>query len=83
MRRHDFHTHPCPKCGAGVGQPCISANGREQAWNVVHVLRLRVRSQPPDKVQIRHVYPRRPRAIGVLLVTPAGVQVLATLVPGR
>lgn len=88
-RRHDFHAVPCPKCGAAIGKPCISASGREHPWNDVHVIRLRMRHDrngrpvDPASVQVRYDYPKRPKAVGVILVSALGVQVLAQLVPGR
>lgn len=85
MTAFDFQAYPCPRCGAAIGAPCVSAAGRpRQTRHDVHVARLRVRHcLPPTAVQVRFAYPRRPKTIGVLVVSPAGVQVLAALVAGR
>lgn len=81
-RRYNFQTHPCPKCGAAIGKPCVSRNGNAQPWNGVHVARLRVRHLPPERVQVRYAYPRPPKAVGVIVISQVGVQVLARLVRG-
>jgi hypothetical protein len=83
----DLRSHPCPRCGAAAGARCITGSGIPT--DSPHVARLRMRrdrnGRPTDPASIKpdYAYPKRPKAIGVIVLSPAGVHVLAKLVAGR